>query len=195
MTLAEYYNSLQTEVGPIYTSSHRTVWIWLQKFCCLFDPCGLPFSSSLVFSAKLEAFYVLKPLYCPSRLNYSLHFKPFHGFKKKKVSALPALVLQHCVHWLPFLNCHFTVWNDLSKSGRTDPFVYGCLENIICLDLPAHILLFGFGRSLVIIKGAQKTGKSSQPHPSLRNFRQFITESWDCLCTCCLLLCRWFPPC
>lgn len=86
MTLAEYYNSLQTEVGPIYTSSHRTVWIWLQKLCCLFDPCGLPFSSSLVFSAKLEAFYVLKPLYCPSRLNYSLHFKPFHGFKKKSLS-------------------------------------------------------------------------------------------------------------
>ena len=32
MTLAEQYNSLQTEVGPIYTSSHRTVWIWAPKF-------------------------------------------------------------------------------------------------------------------------------------------------------------------
>lgn len=194
MTLAEYYNSLQTEVGPIYTSSHRTVWLWLQKFCCLFDPCGLPFSSSLVFSAKLEAFYVLKPLYCPSQLNYSLHFKPFHGLKKKKSQPCQPLVL-HCVHWLPFLNCHFTVWNDLSKSGRTDPLVYGCLENIICLDLPAHILLFWVWQESGHHQRCPESQERFTTPPPLRSLRQFISESWDCLWTCCLLLCPWFPFC
>lgn len=55
--------SLQTEVGPIYTSSHRTVWIWLQKFFLFVWPCGLPFSSSLVFSVKLEALFTFSNHY------------------------------------------------------------------------------------------------------------------------------------
>lgn len=85
MTLAKYCNSLSTELGPIYTSSHRIcLLIELQKFCCLFDPRGLVFFIlRVVLSATLEviiiffSFYVLSPFHCSSKLNCPLTLQAF----------------------------------------------------------------------------------------------------------------------
>lgn len=87
MTLAKYCNSLPTELGPIYTSSHRNcLLIEFQKLCCLFDPRGLVFFILwVVLSATLEViffFFLLRPLTFPTVHQSSItlsHFKPSRG--------------------------------------------------------------------------------------------------------------------
>lgn len=76
MTLAKYCNSLQTELGPIYTSSHSNcLLIQLQKFCyvCLtLMGCTSSFPMQYFLpNCQFPSFCILSPSNCPSKINYS----------------------------------------------------------------------------------------------------------------------------
>lgn len=113
MTLAKYCNSLQTELGPIYTSSHRNcLLIQLQKFCCV---CLTLFISSLVFSAKLQScffFFSFTFSYnqIPSRLNYS-SLQPFSWLFNSLCQPCQPLFNLTALFLLqfPFLTCQFGI--------------------------------------------------------------------------------------
>lgn len=79
---------------------------------------------------------------------------------------------------------------NFGKKRRKDPFVYGCLENIICVDLPTHILLFWFWQE----SGHHQRYPGSTERLATTPLPQ---EFWALHCwifDCYLLLCPWFPP-